>query len=90
MSGLRDVIVAAGPMALAGGGGLIGLVFGYTVYRTNFCTMGSISDFVNFEDWRRFRAWILAATVALIGAQTLALLGVVPIEKSMYVGANLN
>jgi uncharacterized protein len=90
MAGLRDTIVQSAPAVLALGGGVIGMVFGYTVYRTNFCTMGSISDFVNFQDWRRFRAWVLAATTALIGAQLLAVLGTVDLTRSMYVSANLN
>jgi hypothetical protein len=90
MAGLRDAIVQSAPSALALGGALIGTVFGYTVYRTNFCTMGSISDFVNFQDWRRFRAWILAATTALIGAQLLSAAGTVDLTKSMYVSSNFN
>ena len=33
--------------------------------------MGSLSDIHNFGDWRRFRAWLLAAATALVGAQLL-------------------
>ncbi len=90
MSGLRDVIAHSAPTYLALGGVLIGLVFGYTVYRTNFCTMGSISDIVNFGDWRRFRAWMLAAVTALVGTQLLSAVGTVGLEKSMYVSPNFN
>lgn len=90
MAGLQEMLVENAPIALAAGGLLIGTVFGYVVYRTNFCTMGSISDFVSFGDWRRFRAWILAATVALLGAQALQVLGFLPIEKSMYLSTNFN
>ena len=49
------------------GGFAVGLVFGATVQRTNFCTMGGISDFVIMGDGRRFRAWLLAIAVAVIG-----------------------
>jgi uncharacterized protein len=49
------------------GGLVIGLIFGAVVQRTNFCTMGSISDLVLMGDGRCFRAWVLAITVAIIG-----------------------
>ena len=45
------------------GGLLIGAVFGFIVQRTNFCTMGSLSDILAFGDWRRFRSWLMAAAV---------------------------
>ena len=90
MTALRDLIQQNPAAWLAIGGSLIGAVFGAIVYRTNFCTMGSISDFMAFGDYRRFRAWVLAATVALIGTQLLALTGVVPLAKSMYLAPNLN
>lgn len=87
---MRDVIAHGGAAAVAAGGFLIGLVFGAIVYRTNFCTMGSISDFVTFGDFRRFRSWILASTVALIGTQSIAALGVVSLTQSMYLGSGFN
>lgn len=87
---LRDIIQANGPQWLAAGGFLIGAVFGGTVYRTNFCTMGAISDIVNMSDWRRMRAWLLAAATALLGAQILDAAGVVELRRSMYLGASLN
>ena len=46
--------------------------------------MGSISDILSFGDYRRFRAWLLAAAVAIIGAQVLQFLGVVDLSASMY------
>lgn len=87
---MREMIVQSGAGGLAIGGLLIGLAFGALVYRTNFCTMGSISDLMTFEDWRRFRAWILAATTAIVGAQLLQMLGVVSLSQSMYLGPSLN
>jgi uncharacterized protein len=87
---MKDVFVAAGPAGLAIAGLVIGIVFGAIVYRTNFCTMGSISDFMTFGDWRRFRAWVLAATVALLGAQGLAAAGIVDLKQSMYLTPTLN
>ena len=65
---LREVITENASLALALGGLVIGFAFGAVVYRTNFCTMGSISDLLPFGDWRRFRERVLAATVAIAGA----------------------
>jgi uncharacterized membrane protein YedE/YeeE len=90
VSALRDMITTNPGAWLAVGGFLIGTAFGAIVFRTNFCTMGSISDIMSFGDYRRFRAWILAATTALIGAQLLDAGGVVMLQKSMYLTPNLN
>lgn len=90
MESLRAFLTADVAASLAIGGLLIGLVFGFVVQRTNFCTMGSISDMMTFGDSRRFRAWILAAAVATLGAQGLAAAGAVDLTKSMYLGANLD
>jgi uncharacterized protein len=76
--------------AIVGIGGLvIGLVFGAAVQRTNFCAMGSISDVVLMGDGRRFRAWLLAIAVAIIGSQTLHFAGLIDLDKSIYLTANL-
>ena len=56
---------------VAGLGFGLGLIFGVTVQRTNFCTMGSIADIVLMGDWNRFRAWMLAVAVAILGSQAL-------------------
>jgi uncharacterized membrane protein YedE/YeeE len=71
------------------GGFVIGLVFGAVVQRTDFCTMGGISDLVLMGDGRRFRAWLLAIAVAIIGTQALSFGGVIDINKSIYLSANL-
>lgn len=66
-----------------------GIVFGATAQRTNFCTMGAISDMVNLQDYRRFRAWLLAIAVALAGSQALHLAGIVDLNRSIYLTPNL-
>ncbi len=53
----------------------IALVLGVVVNKTNFCTMGAVSDWVNIGDLGRFRAWVLAATVALVGVIVLESMG---------------
>ena len=79
---------AVGALALSGL--LIGVAFGWAVYRTNFCVMGALSDVYNFGDHRRLRAWMLAAVVAMLAAQALRNFGVVPLERAIYVTPNLN
>ncbi len=71
------------------GGFVTGLVFGATAQRTNFCTMGAISDLVLMGDGRRFRAWTLAIAVAIIGTQALHFGGAININKSIYLTSNL-
>jgi uncharacterized membrane protein YedE/YeeE len=90
MSALSRLLAEDAPTALAIGGLVIGFVFGWIVYRTDFCTMGSISDFMSFGDFRRFRAWILAGAVSLVGAQLLQGVGIVDLSKTMYLTTNFN
>jgi uncharacterized membrane protein YedE/YeeE len=90
MEPVRDIISGDSPFYLALGGLLIGFVFGAVVFRTNYCAMGSLSDIYNFGDYRRFRAWILAAVVAIAGAQLLHAAGVVALDRSMYLAPRIN
>jgi len=46
---------------------IISVILGAVVNKTNFCTMGAVSDMVNMSDYGRFRAWLLAIAVATIG-----------------------
>ncbi len=55
----------------------ISLLLGAVVNKTNFCTMGAVSDWVNMGDTGRFRAWLLAIAVALLGVTLLEGLGMV-------------
>lgn len=87
---MRDTIANNASLALALGGLVIGFVFGFVVYRTNYCAMGSLSDIDNFGDYRRFRAWLLAAATAMIGAALLSWGGVVSLDQSMYLASTFN
>lgn len=87
---LREAVLANSAFYLATGGLLLGVLFGALVFRTNFCTMGALSDIANLGDWRRMRAWILAVAVALAGIQVLDVLGVVQLSRSMYLAPGLN
>jgi len=50
---------------------LLGGVVGATASKTNFCTMGAVSDWVNMGDTGRLRAWMLAMAVAMLGVTVL-------------------
>jgi uncharacterized membrane protein YedE/YeeE len=54
----------------------IGLVMGAVTSKTNFCTMGAVSDWVNMGSTGRLRAWLLAIAVAMIGVAALDFAGV--------------
>lgn len=73
--------VAAGAFALA-------FIFGAVGNKTEFCTMGAVSDWVNMGDTNRMRMWLLAIAVALLGSSALAAAGVVDLSKSIYPGPN--
>lgn len=62
---------------------ILAVVLGIVVNKTNFCTMGAVSDLVNMGDSSRLRAWILAATVALIGVVILESLGMVNVSSTL-------
>lgn len=66
-----------------------GMAFGATSQRTNFCTMGAISDMVNLHDFRRFRSWLLAIAVAMAGSEALYMAGSVDLGRSIYLTPNL-
>ena len=75
--------------ALVAWGGLaLGVVFGAVANRTNFCTMGAVSDVVNMGSWGRMRMWLLAIAVAILGTTALQATGLVDIGKSFYVRPN--
>lgn len=64
----------------------LAFVFGAIGNKTNFCTMGAVSDWVNMGDLGRMRMWLLAIAVALLGSSALQLAGVVDLSKSIYQG----
>lgn len=67
---------------------VIGGVVGATVLLTNFCALGGVADIVFAKDWRRMRAWILAAGIAIVGVQALDAAKLLDFRESAY-GINL-
>ncbi len=69
---------------VSGGAFVLAFVFGAVANKTNFCTMGAVSDWVNIGDRNRMRMWLLAIAVAVIGSSALHLAGLVDLSKSLY------
>lgn len=85
---MNEVNPAALASTVAWGGFALAFIFGAVANKTNFCTMGAVSDMVNMGDWGRMRMWLLAIAVAILGASALQLAGLVELSKSIYMGAN--
>jgi uncharacterized membrane protein YedE/YeeE len=62
--------------------GILGFILGFVVTKTNFCTMGAVSDWVNIGDLSRFKSWMLAAAVAILGVTILNYLSFFDINDS--------
>ena len=60
----------------------IALVMGLVANKTNFCTMGAVSDCVNMGDTGRIRAWLLAIAVAMLGVVILEKMGLANIGNA--------
>ena len=60
----------------------IALILGAVVNKTNFCTMGAVSDWVNMEDTGRMRAWVLAIAVGVLGVMGLEAAGLVNLSST--------
>ncbi len=67
----------------------VAFILGAISARTQFCTLGAVSDIVNMNDWNRMRMWVLAMAVAILGAQAMHLLGWIDLTKSFYVRPNI-
>jgi len=61
---------------------VLAFIMGAVVNKTNFCTMGAVSDMVNMGDYGRFRAWLLAICVALVGVVVLEATGLMSVDGS--------
>ncbi|MCB1773836.1 MAG: YeeE/YedE family protein [Gammaproteobacteria bacterium] len=81
----------AAESALLWGAFVLALVMGLVVNKTNFCTMGAVSDLVNMGDTGRMRAWLFAIAVAVLGVAILEYSGLVEASGTFppYRGGNL-
>jgi uncharacterized membrane protein YedE/YeeE len=76
-------------MAVAWGGFILAFIFGAVANRTNFCTLGAVSDIVNMGSWGRMRMWLLAIAVAILGTQALQAAGLIDLSRSFYTRSNV-
>ena len=67
---------------------LVGIVFGAVVNKTNFCTMGAVSDWVNMGNKGRLRAWFLAIGIATLITQVLQYRGIIDLSEAIYLTPN--
>jgi len=67
---------------------LVGIVFGAVVNKTNFCTMGAVSDWVNMGNKGRLRAWFLAIGIATLVTQTMQFNGIIDLSEAIYLTPN--
>lgn len=71
----------AAPWEISIWGLSIGAVVGAAAFLSNFCALGAVADILFARDWRRMRAGLLAAGVAMLGTQALDSLGLIHIDR---------
>lgn len=59
----------------------LGAVIGAAAFLINFCALGAVADILFAKDWRRMRAWMLAAGIAILATQGLAALRLIAPEE---------
>jgi uncharacterized membrane protein YedE/YeeE len=59
---------------------LISFVFGALANYSSFCTMGAVSDWVNFGDQNRMRSWVTAIVAAGLACGVLEYLGLIDLD----------
>ncbi len=59
---------------------ILSIILGAIANKTNFCTMGAVSDMVNMQDYSRLRAWLLAIAVAILGVSLLEYMDIVNVN----------
>lgn len=67
----------------------VAVAFGAIAQRTQFCTMGAVSDVVNMGSWGRMRMWGLAVGVATIGFYFMGWLGLIDTANTFYASSQV-
>ena len=60
------------------------MLLGIAARRGRFCTLGAIEDALYADSWNRIRMWAIALAVAIAGTFTLAELGTVKLDDTLY------
>jgi hypothetical protein len=80
-------IVSPATIAWLGAG--LGVAFGFVGQRSNFCTMGAVSDIVAMGSWTRMRMWLMAIGAAILATGALQLAGLIDVSKSIYTSGRI-
>ena len=67
-----------------GGAFFSALVLGYVLQKTNFCTMGAISDLILMGSATRLRQWLFAIAVSVLGFGLLHYFGLIKTQDVIY------
>ena len=70
------------------GGFVLAAIFGFVANKTNFCTMGAVSDMLHMGSRGRLGAWFFAMGLAILGTQALHAAGLVDLAGAMYLTPN--
>ena len=73
---------------VAAGGFALAAVFGFVANKTNFCTMGAVSDMLHMGSLGRLGAWFFAMGLAILGTQALDAAGLVDLAGAIYLTPN--
>ena len=63
---------------------LLAILLGFALQRTQFCSMGAISDIFIMQSWLRMRQWLLAVAVMLLGTGFLYYGAWIDIHQTIY------
>ena len=61
---------------------ILAFLLGFIVHKTNFCTMGAVSDWVNMGDKGRLFAWVFATATAILGVTLLEAFGLLQLNTT--------
>ena len=73
---------------VAAWGFALAAVFGFVANKTNFCTMGAVSDMLHMGSRGRLGAWFFAMGLAILGTQALHAAGLIDLAGAMYLTPN--
>lgn len=67
----------------------ISLVVGWVLQKSNFCSMGSLSDMFLMGSFTRMRQWVFACAIAILGVGAMSSLGLILIQDTIYTSTKL-
>jgi hypothetical protein len=68
---------------------LLACILGFAMQRTQFCSMGAISDVFVMGSWNRARQWCVALAIAVVGTSLLYVAGWIDIHQTIYTNSKL-